>query len=150
MRVFGPALDVFIAHVFLLLGRIGNARDWGNDISFRSSWNRNPSVEWHAKDAAVDEIKRRYRISEQEIHTGFMARRFPEQEQIAGFAMLSHPQRIAAMRAAREGKLIRVAALRSEDNLKKTYARTAGYVHLTLDERRQLLRDVADLIGSCN
>lgn len=152
MRVYGPALDVFFLPMyFCYLDESGTPEPLANTTHFVLLGIAIPAATWHAKDAAIEEIKQRHRISGKEIHTAFMARRFPEQERIAGFTTMTDAQRRDAMRVAREAELLRVLAVYGPKRLKTvkaTFKKTEDYVHLTMAERVQVLRDTADVVGS--
>lgn len=110
-----------------------------------------PASAWHAKDGRIDQIKGRYGLKNAEIHTGYMARRFPEQEKIPDFEKLDEISRRHSVQNERNKELIRVAALKSPEKLKalkKLYAKTADFVHLSHAQRMQLLDELADEIGS--
>ena len=110
-----------------------------------------PACAWHPKDKRVNAIKARYGLHDVEVHTGYIARRFPEQEHVPNFDKLDSAQRRAAVAAARNQALIKAAALKAAPrlkSLKKLYAKTDAYTHLTLAQRTQLLRELADEIGS--
>jgi len=112
-----------------------------------------PAVAWRVKDKRVNDIKLRYGLKDIEVHTGFLARRFPEQEKIPNFDKLDSIDRRAAVKSERDQSLIKAAAIKSADGLrtlKKLYAKTCDYVHLTHQERMHLLCDLADEIGSWN
>jgi hypothetical protein len=107
--------------------------------------------DWKSQDRAVTSVKNRYGLGAAEIHTGWMTRRYLEQEKILSFSSLDWPQRQAQTRAERNDALVRIAALQGPhraQELRKTHRKTAPYIHLTLDERRAFLRELADLIGS--
>lgn len=110
-----------------------------------------PAETWGAKDAEITRVKQRFGLRGAEIHAAWMARRFPEQEQIAGFELLSEPDRRAAVLAARDRHLINKAAVKGlaavqED--RKNFRKTAAYVHLTRAERVEALRQIADGVGA--
>lgn len=110
-----------------------------------------PAATWHIKDRCANVIKERYGLKDVEIHTGYIARRFPEQEHIPKFEEMDSIQRRAAMEIARKNSLIKAAALKTDTQLKalkKLYKKSAQYVHLTHAQRTQLLRELADEIGS--
>ena len=110
-----------------------------------------PAAAWHRKDQRINVIKKRYALQDVEIHTGYLARRFPEQEHIQRFGELDSIGRRAAVKVEREKSLIKAAALNSQarlKSLKKVYSKSADYVHLMHKERIQPLRDLADKIGS--
>jgi hypothetical protein len=110
-----------------------------------------PAAAWHEKDRRVNAIKARHGLKNIEVHTGFMARRFPEQEHIPNFDRLDSAQRRATVQAERNKSLIKAAATKSVDrlkSLKRSYAKTADYINLTHKQRMRLLQDLADEIGS--
>ena len=110
-----------------------------------------PASAWHPKDRRINEIKGRYGLRDVEVHTGYIARRFPEAEHIQNFDSMDSVQRLAAVHRARNTALIKTAALRAPaklKQLKKLYSKTDPYVHLTFNQRQNLLRELADEIGS--
>ena len=110
-----------------------------------------PAAVWHEKDRRVNEIKAQHGLKDVELHTGFMARRYSEQEHIPNFEELDSPQRRVAVQAERNKSLIKAAATKPADRLKalkKKYAKTADYIHLTHAQRMKALQDLADEIGS--
>lgn len=109
-----------------------------------------PATTWRAKDRRIDLIKSRFGLRDAEIHTGYMARRFPEQEKIPDFEKLDWPARRAAVQQQREQALIRTAALKQPDRLKalkKLYRKSSDYIHLTYAERTEILDEVAKEIS---
>jgi hypothetical protein len=101
---------------------------------------------WRTKDAEITTIKRRYGLERAEVHTGWLTRRYLEQERIAGFEAMGVADRRSAVQQARDTMLIKKAALKGPASVaedRKNYKKTAPYIHLTLAERRQLLRDIA-------
>jgi hypothetical protein len=107
--------------------------------------------DWKRQDRAVTEVKKRFGLSDAEVHTGWMTRRYVEQEKIPNFNTLDWPQRSLQAQRERDNQLVREHALkgpRKAQELRKTYRKTSAYTHLTLDERMNFLRDLADLIGS--
>jgi hypothetical protein len=109
-----------------------------------------PAVTWKAKDKQVSAVLAKYDLANSEIHAGWIARRYLEQERIANFEGLNRTDRRLAVEAERRAWLVRTAALKSPkhlEDLKKNLRKTAPYVHLTRDERSQLLRDLADVIN---
>lgn len=109
-----------------------------------------PAETWKTKDRQVSAILANYDLVGEEIHTGWILRRYTDQERIAGFDKLDGQARRKAVQAQRDTWLIRTAALKNRaqlDNLKKSLRKTEAYVHLTMDQRRQLVRDLADVVG---
>ena len=110
-----------------------------------------PGETWKTKDQQVTVVKRRYGLEYGEVHAGWLARRYPEQGKIPNFDALPIAERRRQVQAARDAHLIAKAATKGPGAVqgdRKNFTKTAAYIHLTLDERRQLLRDLADLIAS--
>lgn len=110
-----------------------------------------PIEAWQSKDAEVATVKAQYELQDVEIHTGWMTRRYLEQERISNFAGMSRIQRRQAWERERDATLIRIAATRTEKALqeaKKNFRKTEPYAHLTRDERVEMLTRLTTLIGS--
>jgi Protein of unknown function (DUF3800) len=106
--------------------------------------------DWRQQDRAVTLVKRKFGLAEAEIHTGWMTRRYLEQEKIPNFQSLDWPARRLQAQTERNALLIKEDALKGSGaarELRKSYRKTAAYLHLTLDERRNCLKELADLIG---
>lgn len=110
-----------------------------------------PAQTWKDKDRDISAIKAQFDLEPAEIHAGWMARRYLEQERIVNFAAMDHAQRRAEVKKVREEALVRKVALHGAagaKDLRKNFAKTDAYVHLTFDERREVLRLVADKVGA--
>lgn len=80
-----------------------------------------------------------------------MTRRYLEQERIAGFQGMDRAVRRRAVVHERQAVLMKIAATKPQKALReaqKNYRKTDPYIHLTRDERLEVLRRLADLIGS--
>lgn len=106
-----------------------------------------PDHTWKQKDAQVTAIKAKYGLRGAEIHTAWMVRDYPEQNHIPDFAKLDWQTRARTVRAARVLNLGRATRTQTQ-SLKKNYIKTDPYVHLTRDERRKCLDELAALVGS--
>ncbi|MCY3019828.1 MAG: DUF3800 domain-containing protein [Planctomycetota bacterium] len=109
-----------------------------------------PAETWKAKDEEISAVLKKYGLENREVHTGWIARRYLEQERIAGFDAMNWDARRAAVEAERREWLVKTAALKTTknlDELKKNLRKTAAYVHLTRGERATLLRELASMIG---
>jgi len=112
-----------------------------------------PGATWKTKDTEITALKRRYGLEREEIHSGWIARRYMEQERIPDFETMGSDARRTAVQAARDEFLVRKAAIRglaSVEGDRKNFRKTAPYIHLTFTERRQLLKDMAALVGGWN
>ena len=105
---------------------------------------------WRACDAQVAGLKERYGLEEAEIHLGWMARGYREQETIPGFAALDRSRRRAQVAGARAAELLRLKRLPNPARYKqarKNFRQTEAYTHLTRTERETFLRELATVVG---
>ena len=105
---------------------------------------------WKAKDAEIARIKQRFGLQGAEIHTGWMTRRYLEQERIPNFELMGVAERREAVQRTRDESLVRKAALRGPARVqedRKNFKKTAPYIHLTLAERREVLRQIAGTVA---
>jgi hypothetical protein len=110
-----------------------------------------PSETWLKKDREITKLKKKYSLEDVEIHTGWMLRRYLEQEHIANFEKLNSEDRIKGVLKERQKFLAVWAVNKSSKQLKekkKNFKETLPYIHLTLEERRKFLSELADIIGS--
>jgi len=102
--------------------------------------------QWKTLDANIERQKQAYGLANTEIHAGWMARRYSEQESIPSFETLSPVDRRAAVQRAVNK---RAGVLGVSGNVKKLkmYRRNARaiaqYAHLTRAERVSCLKAVA-------
>ncbi len=79
-----------------------------------------------------------------------MVRRYVGQEASAGFEMLNHAGRRSQAQTVRDGQLLRIAATGNKKQLKAAklnYRKTNAYLHLTRDERCDVIRQLADCVA---
>lgn len=108
---------------------------------------------WHWRDADRDitTIKTKYGLSDAEIHTAWLLRKYLEQSRIRDFDALDRFQRRSEVRRARNNHLLtlqRIHNSRAYRQAKKNYAHTDAYIHMNLDERRNFVQEIADCIAS--
>jgi hypothetical protein len=118
---------------FVLLGLIVPADNWKN-ISDR-----------------VDDIKSKYGLTDAEVHTAWMARRFVEQESDPTFEQRSRKERVAKALAAIKARAAALAVTgtpKKIKNYRKEVRAITPYLHLTFDERRACLKELATLLSS--
>lgn len=106
-----------------------------------------PALTWKLKDAEIYAIKERYGLAAAEIHTAFMLREYPEQRHIIDFVSLDREERRKRVQAVRELNLTRKSG-KARVQTERNYRRTADYVHLSLEERRDAVRELADAVGA--
>ncbi|MBM4091902.1 MAG: DUF3800 domain-containing protein, partial [Planctomycetes bacterium] len=108
-------------------------------------------IDWKEYEREVTNCKQRFGLADTEVHASWMARRYLEQERIPDFDQLAWQDRQQAVDRLRKDHLLRLAAYGRKSQLKgaqNNYRRTKAYTHLSLTQRRQVLRQLADLVGS--
>lgn len=110
-----------------------------------------PAVSWRGHDAEVAKVLHSHNLIG-EVHTAWMARRYPEQERISGFEKLDASERRTAVLRERKIDLGKAAlgSRKAVTTLGRNYRKSDRYVHLTRDERLAILRTLADMIGTWN
>ena len=107
-----------------------------------------PAETWKSKDTQVTLVKGKYALQDAEIHTGWMARDFREQRTIPGFEGLDWSQRRKAVLGIRALNLARPRDNKQQASLLKDYKKTEQYIHLTREERKACLLELAELVRS--
>ena len=108
-----------------------------------------PDEYWKQHHDQIESLKRSYRLEDAEIHVAWMMRRYPEQEAISGFHLMSDENRRSEVRKRRVAEILRLQKTnrKAVKQTKKNYEKTKAYVHLTKDERQQAIRELAKLIS---
>lgn len=99
----------------------------------------------------ITAIKRRYGLDEAEIHTAWLLRKYLEQTRINNFNNLSRKKRSSEVQKYRNRELLRLQKsnnVRAYGQVKKNYKKTQAYIHLTLEERRNFVAQVADCVSN--
>jgi len=109
-----------------------------------------PDEYWGQHDSRIEQIKSKYGLENAEIHTAWMLRPYSEQRSIVDFESLSRVNRISEVRRKRKERIYQLQNAGGErlKRTKRNFRKTDDYVHLTMDERRQVLLELAQLIGS--
>ncbi len=110
-----------------------------------------PISKWKSCEKAVSKIKSKYSLGDSEIHTGWMMRPYLEQEHIDGFESMDYATRAFNVKKLRNQELLRLQRPNTQKHYhktKKNYKQTAKYIHLSFAERKQFIKEVAQLIGS--
>lgn len=107
---------------------------------------------WHWKDCDRDiaTIKNRYKLSDAEIHIAWLLRPYSEQIKVANFKKLNKEQRIYEVEKLRREKILELQKQGNSKRLKQTkknFKKTAAYIHLTHDERKSLVREIAHCVS---
>lgn len=110
-----------------------------------------PVQYWKDCDKDIDIIKQRYSLSDKEIHVAWLLRSYLEQNKIDGFINLNYQQRRYQVNALRNAELLRLQRAGNPPLYKQTrknYQKTEDYIHLTYDERNNLIRDIARALSN--
>jgi len=86
-----------------------------------------------------------------EIHTAWLLRRYIEQKRVPGFDTLIRGVRRREVERLRKAELLRLQAQHKNKHYRQTrknYKHTADYIHLSYDERKRFVLDVADCVGN--
>jgi hypothetical protein len=110
-----------------------------------------PIARWKDADREITEILHRWGLADEEIHTAWLLRSYPEQDKIPNFATMSRSARRSEVDRLRRQEIYRLQKLPNSKiyhRRKKDFAHTSAYIHLTRDERKAIIKEVADRIGS--
>jgi len=107
-----------------------------------------PVERWKECDRQVNSIKARYGLEGAEIHTAWMLREYPEQGVVRDFGGIPFDERRREVLAVRAMNLARSRTRERHLELSKNYAKTAEYIHLSREQRRAVVGELADLIAS--
>lgn len=104
-----------------------------------------PLASWSEADHAITEILSRYGLSDSEIHTAWMMRKYSEQLKVPEFERLDWNARRSAVQRLRAAEIIKLRAgkPKSHRQAKKNYAHTEPYIHLSFEERLQVILEIA-------
>ena len=107
---------------------------------------------WHWRDAdhEITEILRKYGLQDAEIHTAWMLRNFLEQSKIPNFDQLDWGRRRTEAKRARAANLLNLQQQGKKKlyrQTKKNYEHTEPYIHLTHDERKSAIHEIAECVG---
>lgn len=110
-----------------------------------------PIYQWKNCDSEIIQIKGNYGLTRAEIHTAWLLRKYLEQSRIPDFDRLTYEERRSEVEQRRKANLFhlqRSNKAKQYKQTKKNYQNTESYIHLTYDERRQFIIDVADAISA--
>ena len=109
-----------------------------------------PDEYWKNHHMQVEVIKDQYGLGQAEIHVAWMMRPFVEQHAIPGFGMMTHQERRSQVQRARTAEILRLRQANRRKQYRQTlknYRNTESYIHLTLDERREVVKKLAECIS---
>ena len=110
-----------------------------------------PISYWKKCESGIYKIKKKYDLQDSEVHTGWIIRKYLEQNKILNFDSLSYSQRRHEVGKIRKTELLKLQKSKNTSHYKQTrknYRQTENYIHLTFEERQSFLQEIADLVGS--
>ena len=110
-----------------------------------------PIAYWKLCENKIASIKNKYGLADKEIHTAWIVRKYIEQTKVQGFDAMDYSQRKHEVEKQRKAELLRLQKSPNRAHYKQTkknYRQTDAYIHLTHAERINLIKELADLIGS--
>ena len=108
---------------------------------------------WHWRDAdrEVSRVLGAYGLADAELHTAWMLRKYLEQSRIPGFEQLGPADRRTEVGRQRNSELARLSGSANKVRRSRTlknFRKTESYVHLTWEERRRALLEVAQAVSN--
>ena len=110
-----------------------------------------PIWHWRNADRGVSAILRNYDLEGEELHTAWLSRSYLEQSRIPNFEKLSRTARRSAVQRERNAHLLQLQQAHNSKTyrqVKKNHRHTNAYIHLTFNERRTLISEVADCVAN--
>ena len=110
-----------------------------------------PIDKWKKCDVEINLIKKKYDLENEEIHTGWILRKYLEQSKIVNFDSLDKKSRCYEVEKLRNTTLLSLQKSQNHKlyaQTKKNYAKTRPYIHLTYNERLDFIKEVAGKISS--
>lgn len=108
-----------------------------------------PVLLWSKADGVITAVLKKYGLEHEEFHTAWIMRPYLEQSRIADFEKLNWKDRRSAVEHERNKELLRLQQARQSkpyQQTKKNYRHSKPYIHLTFDERKTLVSDVASMV----
>jgi hypothetical protein len=110
-----------------------------------------PISQWRHADIQISWVLRKYGLYGQEIHTAWVLRKYLEQSRVPDFDSLTRPERRSAATKLRTAELLRLQKSNNKQQYrqtKKNYQHTDAYIHLSFDERKDLIRELATCVSN--
>lgn len=110
-----------------------------------------PIERWRDADNQISKILTRYDLADAEIHTAWLVRPYLEERKVLGYSTMDRAGRRSAISRYRAGELLRLRRLKSpklHNQTKKNFLKTDAYIHLSHQERVQLVVDLATCIST--
>lgn len=105
-----------------------------------------PYYKWQFCDDKILEIKKRYLLQKDEIHTAYIYDTHRHEKQIPDFEKLSYEER---RKKVLDWRSVRLAEIKGKKHALKLreYKRTEPYIHLTYAERMRFISDIIHAVS---
>ena len=110
-----------------------------------------PIYHWGDADREVSKIKKKYELENSEVHTAWILRPYYEQKLIPNFDSLSYSRRRMDVSSLRHQEILKCQRLGNKEKLKqlkKSFNHTDAYIHLSLLERKSLIKELAGCVSN--
>jgi hypothetical protein len=109
-----------------------------------------PVNKWKEAEQDINAIKQKYRLENSEIHTAWLLRKYIEQSKIPNFDTLSLDKRVYEVSKYRNTELLKLQKTGNKHYVqtKRNYKETQEYIHLTYDERKRFIMELAEKVAS--
>ncbi len=110
-----------------------------------------PIAKWKTYEGEIRKLKANYGLANSEIHSAYIPRPIIEQNKIKDFEMMSYEERRMAVEKLRSDELYKLQSTpklhKQYQQTKKNHKQTEEYIHLTDNERKQVLIDLSKTLG---
>lgn len=129
----------------------GTSDSPGNTSHFVLAGLSIPIWHWRSCDKEIEGLKTPLELQNAEIHTAWLLRKYPEQLHVPNFDGLPYSRRRSEVERLRREELLRLQKSINQKQYKQTkknFKKTQDYIHLTFDERKTLLIDIAKQVAA--
>jgi len=111
-----------------------------------------PVDKWKEAELEINKVKQKYGLEDKEIHTAWILRKYIEQSKISSFESLSWDRRRYEVQKYRKAELLRLQNNKKNayKQARKNYKETEYYIHLTLNERKNFITELAKTVSMWN
>ena len=111
-----------------------------------------PVNKWKEAEQDIKKIKLKYGLENKEIHTAWILRKYIEQIKIPGFNSIPRDKRIYEVQKYRKAEILKLQKInpKAYKQARINYKETEDYIHLTFDERRMFVKELAQTVSSWN
>jgi len=130
----------------------GTSETTGNTSHYVLAGLTIPVNRWKNAEMDINNVKQKYGLEHNEIHTAWLLRKYIEQSKIPGFESLPKDQRVYEIQKYRKAELLKLQKgnNKSYKQTKKNYKDTESYIHLSFNEKKMFVTELAQTISSWN